>query len=58
MHTDVIANIPGVELENYYENTVGPALQLEEEPIKDIVQRAEDDRKNFYRGKNFLKTHD
>ena len=58
MHTDVIADIPGVELENDYKNTVGPALQLEEEPIKDIVQRDEDDRKNFDRGNNVLKTHD
>ena len=58
VHPDIIAEIPGVELENYYKYTVGPALQLEEEPIKDIVQLAEDDRKNFDRGKNVLKTHD
>ena len=34
VHPDIIAEIPGVELENDYENTVGPALHLEEEPIK------------------------
>ena len=28
MHPDIIAKISGVELENDYENTVGPALHL------------------------------
>ena len=37
---------------------MGPALQLEEEPIKDMAQRSEDARKNFYHGKNVHKTHD
>ena len=36
---------------------MGPALQLEEEPIKDIAQHAEDARKNFDYGKNFHKKH-
>ena len=30
VHPDIIAEITGVELENDYENTMGPALQLEE----------------------------
>ena len=28
MHPDIIAEIPGVELEHDYENIVGPMLQL------------------------------
>ena len=28
VHPDIISDIPGVELENDYDNTVGPALQL------------------------------
>ena len=31
---------------------MGPALQLEEEPIKDMVHCAEDSKNNFYHGKN------
>ena len=58
MHPDIIAEIPGVKLENDYNNTVGPALQLEEEPIKDMAQCAEYDRKNFDQGKNVHKTHE
>ena len=36
---------------------MGPDLQLEEEPIKDMEQRAEYARNNFDRGKNVHKTH-
>ena len=57
MHPDIIAEIPGVELENDYDSTVVPALQLEEDHIKDMAQRAEDTRKNFDNGKNVHKTH-
>ena len=58
MHPDIIADITGVKLENDYENTVGPELQLEEEPIKYMAQCAGDDRKNFDQGKNAHKTHE
>ena len=47
-----------MELENDYENIVGTALQLEEDPAKDIAQRAAADRENFYLAKNVRKTHD
>ena len=47
-----------MELKNDYKNIVGPAMQLEGEPIKDMAQRAEDARKNFDHGKNVHKTHD
>ena len=57
MNPDIITEISGVELENDNENTVGPALQLEEESIKDIAQRTEDARKNFDHGNNFQNTH-
>ena len=53
-----IAEITGLELENDYENTVGPALQLEEEPIKDMAQRAEDYRICFDHGMNVHRAHD
>ena len=58
MHPDIIADIPGVESENDYKNTVGPALQLEEEPIKDMAQQSEDDRKNFDNVNNSHNTSD
>ena len=36
---------------------MGPALQLEEEPIKDMAQRTEDGRNNFDHRNNAYKTH-
>ena len=58
MHTDIIAEIPGVELENGYNNTVDTALQLEKEPIKVMAQNYEYARNNFDHGKNVHKIHD
>ena len=57
MHTYIIDEITGVELENDYKNIVGTVMQLEKEPIKDMAQRAEDARNNVYSGNNVHKTH-
>ena len=37
IHPDVISEIPGVELESEYENTVGPALLDDVDPVKDSI---------------------
>ena len=37
---------------------MGPALNLEEEPIKDMSHPAKDNIRNFDHGKNVHKTHD
>ena len=58
MHPNIVAEIPGVELENYYDNISGPVLQLEKEPVKEMAQRAEPARENFGLGMNVHKTND
>ena len=39
IHPDVIAEIPGVELESYYENTMEPALLEAVDPVKDSIDQ-------------------
>ena len=58
MHPYIIAEIPGVQLENDYKNIMGLVLQLEKDTIEDMAQRAADIRKKFDIGKNVHKTHD
>ena len=47
IHPYVIAEIPGVELESDYENTVGAALLDDVDPVKDIIERAVESKKHF-----------
>ena len=58
MHPYIIADIPGVELENNYKKIFGHVLQLEEEPVKDMAQHAAAVKKNFDPGKKVHTTHD
>ena len=58
MHPYIIAEIPGLELENDYDNTVVPALKQEEEPIKDMAKWAEDVGNNFDHGNIVHKTRE
>ena len=52
MHPDVIAEITGVELESDYENTVGPALLYDVDPVKDAIEQAAVSKKHFDMGKH------
>ena len=57
IHPDVISEIPGVELESEYENTVGPALLDDVDPVKDSIQQAAAAKKCFYMGKHNIMSH-
>ena len=47
IHPDVIAEIPRVELERDYENTVEPALFDDVDPVKDRIEQAAAAKKHF-----------
>ena len=57
MHPDVIYEIPGAELGNYYENTVGPALLDDVYPVKDSIEQAAASKKHLDMGKHNIMSH-
>ena len=57
MHLDVIAEIPGVELEINYKESVGPALFDKVDPVKNIIEQAHVAKRTFDLGKNGTVSH-
>ena len=57
IHLYVIAEIPGVELESDYENTVGAALLDDVDPVKDSIYRAVESKTHFDMGKHNIISH-
>ena len=52
IHPDVISEIPGAELGNYYENTVGPALLYDVDNVKYSIEQDAMSKKHFDMGKH------
>ena len=57
IHPYVIAEIPGVELESDYENTVGAALLDDVDPVKDSIEQAVESKKHFDMGNHNIMSH-
>ena len=53
----MIAEIPGVDLENDYENIVGPELLDNIYPVKDTIEQAAAAKIFFYMGKHNIMSH-
>ena len=53
----MIAEIPGVELESNYENTVGPTLLDDVYLIRDSTEKAAEAKKHFDMGKHNIMSH-
>ena len=57
IHPDVIDEIPGVELESDYENTMGTALLDDVDLVKDSIEQAAAAKKHFDMGKHNIMSH-
>ena len=53
----MIAEIPGVELESKYENTMGPELLDDVYPVKESMEQASADKKHFDMSNNNIMSH-